>query len=69
VVTLHPVTGPQVEVRLDEADNQAPTCAIALLTVDNGEMTVQREVRYLRGYQDAVSQAYNWGLDFTAGRK
>jgi tellurite resistance protein TerA len=69
VVTLHPVAGPQVEVRLDEADNQAPTCAIALLKVENGDLTVQREVRYLRGYQDEVSRAYNWGLDFTAGRK
>jgi tellurite resistance protein TerA len=69
VVTLYPVAGPQVEVRLDEADNQAPTCAIALLKVENGDLTVQREVRYLRGYQDEVSRAYNWGLNFTAGRK
>ena len=69
VVTLYPVAGPQVEVRLDEADNQAPTCAIALLKVDDGDLTVQREVRYLRGYQDEVSRAYNWGLNFTGGRK
>ncbi|GAA0898233.1 hypothetical protein GCM10009557_96460 [Virgisporangium ochraceum] len=69
VVTLHPVAGPQVEVRLDEADNSAPTCAIALLTVNNGDLTVQREVRYLRGYQDAVDRAYGWGLNFTPGRK
>jgi tellurite resistance protein TerA len=69
VVTLYPVAGPQVEVRLDEADDHAPTCAIALLTVNDGELTVQREVRYLRGYQDVVDRAYNWGLDFTPGRK
>lgn len=69
VVTLHPVAGPQVEVRLDEADDQAPTCAIALLTVNDGDLTVQREVRYLRGYQDVVDRAYNWGLNFTPGRK
>ncbi|WP_204000970.1 TerD family protein [Virgisporangium aurantiacum] len=69
VVTLFPVAGPQVEVRLDEADNTAPTCAIALITSNNGEVTVQREVRYLRGYQDVVAQAYGWDLDFKAGRK
>ena len=69
MVTLFPISGPQVEVRLDEADNTAPTCAIALINVDNGEVTVQREVRYLRGYQDVVAQAYGWDLDFKAGRK
>jgi tellurite resistance protein TerA len=39
------------------------------LQVQNGDLTVQREVRYLRGFQDEVARVYNWGLDFTPGRK
>jgi tellurite resistance protein TerA len=69
VVTLYPATGPEIEVRLDESDPGAPSCAIALLENKGGELTVRREVRYLRGGQDKVDEAYNWGMDWTPGRK
>jgi tellurite resistance protein TerA len=69
VVTLFPASGPEIEVRLDESDTGAPTCAIALLENKGGELTVHREVRYIRGGQDKVDQAYNWGMNWTAGRK
>ncbi|MCF8588990.1 TerD family protein [Gordonia liuliyuniae] len=69
VVTLMPTSGPQVEVRLDSADDQSISCAIAMLTNVNGEMQVQREVRYIRGAQRDVDAAYGFGMNWTAGRK
>lgn len=71
VVTLHPTDGPPVEIRLDEADNRAPLCAIALLT-DNGTgagMAVQREVRYIQGGQSHLDKAYGWGMQWARGSK
>ncbi|MGL4304828.1 MAG: TerD family protein, partial [Mycobacteriaceae bacterium] len=49
VVTLFPTGGPQVEVKLDEADGSARICAIALLQNQGGDIVVNREVRYIAG--------------------
>ncbi|MGC4935009.1 TerD family protein [Gordonia sp. DT30] len=69
VVTLFPASGPQIEVRLDEADQGAISCAIAQLENRGGELVVNREVRYIRGSQSKVDEAYGWGLNWKAGRK
>ena len=69
VVTLFPAAGPQIEVRLGECGAGAPTCVIALLENKGGELTVRREVRYIRGSQAEVDRAYGWGMNWTAGRK
>ena len=69
VVTLFPVQGPQVEVRLDEPRDGARTCAVAMLIGGTGDLTVQREVRYIDGAQRALDQAYSWGMNWTPGRK
>lgn len=69
VATLYPVNGPQIEVNLDEHDPQAPMCAIALLTNQNGQLTINREVRYIRGAQRILDQTYGWGLNWSPGRK
>ncbi|MEO9326579.1 TerD family protein [Gordonia aurantiaca] len=69
VVTLYPASGPEIEVRLDEADQSAISCAIALLENRGGELVVNREVRYIRGAQDKVDEAYGWGMNWRAGRK
>lgn len=69
VVTLTPTQGPPVEVALDEHDPQARTCAIALLSNEGGELVVHREVRYVHGTQQALDEAYSWGLQWQAGRK
>lgn len=69
VVTLHPASGPEIEVRLDESDAGAPTCVIAMLENRGGEMVVQREVRYIRGGQADVDAAYGWGMEWARGRK
>jgi tellurite resistance protein TerA len=69
VVTMHPATGAPIEVRLDESDPKAPMCAIALLTNTGGDLSVNREVRYVHGGQDVLDQAYGWGMQWAAGRK
>jgi tellurite resistance protein TerA len=69
VVTLYPAQGPEIEVRLDEADSGSPTCCIALLENKGGELTVRREVRYIRGGQADVDAAYGWGMKWAPGRK
>ncbi|SIR82087.1 TerD family protein [Williamsia sterculiae] len=69
VVTLVPVRGPEIEVRLDEHQQGAMSCAIALVENRGGELVVNREVRYIRGAQDAVDAAYGWGMQWTRGRK
>ncbi|WP_305094959.1 Tellurium resistance [Prescottella sp. R16] len=69
VVTLFPTSGPQVEVRLDSADNQAVSCAIAMLESNGRELTVTREVRYIRGSQQEIDSTYGFGMNWTPGRK
>jgi tellurite resistance protein TerA len=69
VVTLFPTSGPQIEVRLDESDNQAPMCAIAMLSNTGSGLSVNREVRYIRGGQSHLDQAYGWGMQWAKGSK
>jgi tellurite resistance protein TerA len=69
VVTLYPTAGPQIEVRLDEADPRAPMCAIAVLRNVKDELTVKREMKYIRGFHDRLSRPYRWGLRWTPGLK
>jgi tellurite resistance protein TerA len=69
VVTLFPASGPQVVVHLDNPQNGARTCAIAMLQGEGGELTVHREVRYVNGAQRLLDETYGWGMRWTAGRK
>lgn len=69
VVTLFPTSGPQIEVRLDSPVDGARSCAIALLTQQGGGITVRREVRYVDGAQQALDEAYGWGMQWRAARK
>lgn len=69
VVTLTPVQGPQVEVTLDATSGQARSCAIAQLIDQGGDLVVQREVQYINGGQSKIDAAYNWGMDWSPGRK
>lgn len=69
VVTLYPAVGPEIEVRLDESDPKAPTCAIALLENQGGDLVVRREVRYINGSQSDLDRAYGWGMRWAAGHK
>lgn len=68
-VTLVPAAGPQIEVHLDEPAAGARSCAIALIENQGGELVVRREVNYIKGGQDKVDQAYDWGMNWSPGRK
>jgi tellurite resistance protein TerA len=69
VVTLHPASGAEVEIRLDEHDPRSPVCAIAMLENVGGDLQVNREVRYIQGSQRELDQAYGWGMRWGVGRK
>lgn len=69
VVTVNPASGPPIEVRLDESAGSSRMCAIALLENRDGQLSVQREVQYIKGAQDALDRAYGFGLKWHAGRK
>lgn len=69
LVTLYPADGPEVEVRLDEAENGARICAIAQLENSGGQLAVRREIKYVAGSQSALDKAYGWGMNWTGARK
>jgi tellurite resistance protein TerA len=69
VVTLYPQGGAPIEIHLDESDPGARTCAIALLESTGTDLSVRREVRYVKGTQSALDAAYGWGMSWTKGRK
>jgi tellurite resistance protein TerA len=69
VVTLYPASGAPVAISLDEPDHKARFCAIALLAHTGGELSVHREVAYLRGGHQELDRAYGWGLSWRPGRK
>jgi tellurite resistance protein TerA len=69
VVTLFPVAGPEVEIRLDEHDPSSRMCAIAMLENVRGELQVRREVRYIQGSQSTLDRTYGWGMKWAAGSK
>ena len=69
VVTLYPQGGVPIEIRLDESDPSARTCAIALLESTGNDLNIRREVRYVHGTQSALDAAYGWGMSWTKGRK
>ncbi|MFF1649534.1 TerD family protein [Streptomyces sp. NPDC058240] len=73
-VTLQPQHGAPIDFSLDECTVPSTVCALALLTNNGGDLTVQREARYLvpeRGVspQRTIDYAYGWGMDWTPGRK
>ncbi|MFD4594367.1 TerD family protein [Streptomyces rubiginosohelvolus] len=73
-VTLQPQNGAAVDFSLDECTVPSTVCALALISNDAGDLTVQREARYLvpdRGVspQRTIDAAYGWGMNWTPGRK
>ncbi|WP_338703462.1 TerD family protein [Streptomyces sp. Q6] len=73
-VTLQPQNGAAIDFSLDECTVPSTVCALALITQHGGDLTVQREARYLvpeRGVspQRTVDHAYGWGMNWTPGRK
>jgi tellurite resistance protein TerA len=61
-VTVEPVGGTPVQI--DPGVGAAPShaCAVALLTSGADGFLVQREARYIPGYQADLDRLYGWGL-------
>ncbi|MFI1224705.1 MULTISPECIES: TerD family protein [unclassified Streptomyces] len=73
-VTLQPQNGAPIDFSLDECTVPSTVCALTLITNNGGDLTVQREARYLvpdRGVspQRTIDAAYGWGMNWTPGRK
>lgn len=69
LLTIHPVSAAPIEIHLDDPRDGARICAVALVSVENGEVTITREVNYLDGSQRVLDEAYGWGMKWKAGRK
>ncbi|MEE1928527.1 Tellurium resistance [Streptomyces sp. TRM 70351] len=70
VVTLVPSNGPHVEVGLNERAPEARSCAVLLIEHDkSGDLVVQREVRYVYGFQADLDRLYGWGMTWGRGYK
>ena len=68
VVTLFPTTGPEIRVELDDHDDRARMCGVALLENKGGTLAISRQVRYVGGHRD-LDIAFGWGLNWAPGRK
>ncbi|GIE78724.1 hypothetical protein Aph02nite_46740 [Actinoplanes philippinensis] len=69
VVTVHPASGPQIEVLLDDADDRASMCAIVMIENTGSDLSVRREVRYITGGHRKLDETYGWGMRWEAGSK
>ncbi|MGX6605937.1 TerD family protein [Micromonosporaceae bacterium Da 78-11] len=69
VVTVRPAAGPEIEVLLDEHDDRASMCAIAMLENSGNDLVVRREVQYVTGGHKALDERYGWGMRWSPGRK
>lgn len=69
MVTLFPVTGPRVEIPLEERHPQARSCAVVSLEHVKGEFIVRREVKFVYGFQAELDRLYGWGLQWGRGYK
>lgn len=69
VVTLTMANGHSIEVKLDDAGSGSRMCAVAQLVDAGGDLSLQREVRYIEGGQMALDKAYGWGMNWARGRK
>lgn len=67
LVTIYPPQSEQIVVRLD-APQLKRMCAIASVKVDNGDVSIQREIKYFQGHSD-MDAAFGWGLTWTPGTK
>ena len=68
VVTVHPVGGNPIEVKLDETRPGLGMCGIAIIENDRGNVRIQRIVQYFDGHEK-LDRAFGFGLNWVAGRK
>ncbi len=67
-VTVFPAQGPDLEVALDEPDEASPLVAVLMLDNTGPQLSVRREVRYVRGGQQMLDELYGWGMQWRPTR-
>lgn len=68
VVTVHPVGGAPIEVKLDETKPGLSMCGIVVIENDGGNVRIQRIVQYFNGHE-TLDRAFGFGLNWVAGSK
>lgn len=69
VVTVRYPGSEDLIVRMDEYSTNLKMCAIALMENVNGDsFSVEKQVKFFAGHRQ-MDQAFNWGLQWVAGRK
>ena len=68
VVTVRCPDNPELIVRMDDYGSKLRTCAIALLENVGGTLSVEKVVNFFRDSKE-MDDAFNWGLQWTVGRK
>lgn len=66
-VTIHPPSGPEVTINLDETRDGVGMCAVCLIHGGDG-FEVERQVQYLKGHRELDAE-FGWGMQWSAGSK
>jgi len=69
VLMLSPISGRQIEVRLDADDRPARIYALAQPVNTDGELVVQREVRHINDGQSVLDRTYGCGMSWSPCRE
>ncbi|MFE3444241.1 TerD family protein [Nocardia sp. NPDC059180] len=74
--TLHPVGSPPIEMKVDGCNDNSRAIVLALIENIGGELVVRREGVFVpppaeppHWVNQAVDQAYGWGLSWVAGKR
>lgn len=68
VVTVKCPGSPEIIVHMDEYGSSKRMCAIAMLENINDTLSVEKIVKFFDGHR-YMDQAFDWGLEWVAGRK
>ncbi|MDR0272057.1 MAG: TerD family protein [Clostridiales bacterium] len=68
VVTIKYPGGDDIIVKMDEYGSQQKMCAIAAIVNNNGDLSVEKIVRFFDGHPQ-MDNAFGWGFRWTAGSK
>src|SRR6478735_6104945 len=58
MITLYPITGPRIEIPLEERQPQARSCAVLSMEHVKGELIVRREVKFVYGFQAELDRLH-----------
>ncbi len=68
IVTIKQNLSEDIIIKMDEYSNSKNMCALAMISNDNDNCLVEKIVEYYNGHVN-LDKAFNWGLNWVAGRK